>query len=498
VNLAGIIEPHDDRSVATISGGRPTTYGELRQHVDSMRGALDGMGIGPDDRVGLLLPNSTAFAVSYLAVLGTGAVAVPMNPASPAAEIQRELAATRATTVVVAPPAHDAFRAVDRAALTVEHVIAGDGAHIDGAERLDRLVARRRKSPPARDRARDDVAVLMFTAGTSGPPRAAMLTHGNLLANIEQVQAHPGRALTADDVCLGVLPFFHIFGLNVTLGLSLSAGAAIVVEQRFDPVATLEEIRFHQVTVVAGAPPMYAAWAAPDLGVDPTAMETVRLAVSGAARLPEEVAAAFETRFHIKVSEGYGLTEASPVVTSSAGDEPRPGSIGVPLPGVDVRLVDEEGEDALVGDPGEIWVRGPNVFAGYLDDEATTARVLAGGWLRTGDIAVADDDGYLYLVDRAKDLIIVSGFNVYPAEVEEALLVHPGVAEACVVGVADEITGEAVKAFVVAGSGHQLDEDELRAACAERLARYKCPTAITVVDEIPRGLAGKALRRALR
>jgi long-chain acyl-CoA synthetase len=223
------------------------------------------------------------------------------------------------------------------------------------------------------------------------------------------------------------------------------------------------------------------------------------MAVSGAAKLPEEVAVAFEQRFGVKVAEGYGLTEASPIVTSSVGDEPRYGSIGVPIPGLEVRLVDGEGHDALAGDPGEIWVRGPNVFAGYWNDAQATARVrTADGWLRTGDVAVSDDDGYLYLVDRAKDLIIVSGFNVYPAEVEEALVAHPGIAEAAVVGEPHPHTGEAVRAYVVPRPGVDLEEDEIVEFVARRLARYKCPSSVVVAEEIPRGLGGKTLRRALR
>jgi long-chain acyl-CoA synthetase len=244
---------------------------------------------------------------------------------------------------------------------------------------------------------------------------------------------------------------------------------------------------------------MYGAWTAL-ANAEAHAFEGVRLAGSGGAPLPPDVAAAFESRFGLPVWQGYGLTEASPTVTSSLiGGVPKPGSIGVPLPGVDVRLVDVDGEDALAGDPGEIWVRGPNVFAGYWNDsEATDAVITPDGWLRTGDIAVADDDGYLFIVDRAKDLIIVSGFNVFPAEVEEVLLEHPHVAEAAVVGVEHPYSGEAVKAYVVAVPGAGVEEDELIEFAADRLARYKCPTTVTFVDQLPLGLVGKVLRRALR
>jgi long-chain acyl-CoA synthetase len=242
---------------------------------------------------------------------------------------------------------------------------------------------------------------------------------------------------------------------------------------------------------------MWAAWAVLP-GAPPDAFATVRLATSGASPLPGEVARTFEARFGVALSEGYGLTEASPVVTSSVG-RARPGSIGRPLPGVEVRLVDADGDDALLGDSGEIWVRGPNVFAGYWEDPAATAGALtADGWLRTGDIAVADDDGDLTIVDRSKDLIIVSGFNVFPAEVEQVLLEHPAVAAAAVVGDDDLASGETVHAFVVPGPGATVVGEDVIAFCAARLARYKCPTAVTVVDVIPTGLAGKVLRRELR
>jgi long-chain acyl-CoA synthetase len=350
---------------------------------------------------------------------------------------------------------------------------------------------------PVVERADDDLAALLFTSGTAGMPRAAMLTHGNLRANLEQLNALPARAQRADDIALAVLPLYHIFGLNVVLGMSLYVGARVVMVERFDPVSAAEAVRRHGVTVVSGPPTMWAAWGSLSEIPDET-FATVRLANSGAAKLSDEVAATMHTRFGVVLSEGYGLTEASPVVTSSAGVETRVGSIGVPLPGVEVRLVDADGDDALVGDAGELLTRGQNVFTGYWNDpEATRAVLTPDGWLRTGDIAVVDDDGYLYLVDRAKDLIIVSGFNVFPAEVEVVLLDHPAVADAAVIGVAHPHTGEAVKAFVVLKDGQTAEADELIGFCAERLARYKCPGKVMFVDEVPHGIAGKVLRRAL-
>lgn len=479
-----------------MSRGRRTTYGELRDQVAELRGGLLEVGVAPGDRVALVSANNWFFAASYLAILGVGAVAVPLNPSSPSSEIGNELAVVGARIAIVGPSGRQAMVGIDHRTTSVEHVIVPEGVELPGATPLDRLLT---GGAPVVPRDDDDLAVLIFTAGTSGSPRAARLTHGNLLANLEQMQRHPGSALQPADVSLGVLPMFHIFGLNVLLGLSLYAGASVVLIERFDPSSALDSIRDHGITIIAGAPPMFSAWAAmPDGGTD--SMASVRLAVSGAAPLSPDTAATFEARYGRPVFQGYGLTEASPTVTSSViGGVPKAASIGLPLPGVEVRLVDEEGEDALVGDAGEIWVRGPNVFPGYWEAPEATARVLTDdGWLRTGDIAVVDDDGYLYIVDRAKDLIIVSGFNVYPAEVEEAIAEHPGVEAVAVVGVAHPHTGEAVKAFVVQAAGHHLEEDQVIEYCATRLARYKSPTKVTFVPELPRGLGGKLLRRELQ
>ena len=282
-----------------------------------------------------------------------------------------------------------------------------------------------------------------------------MLTHHNLFVNIRQtLAAAPEEAQGPDDVAFGVLPLFHIFGLNVVLGITLYTGSRVLLIERFDPISALEAIERHGVTVVRGPPTMWAAFAGL-VGVDPEVMASVRVAASGASKLPDEVAQAVHARYGVDLYEGYGLTEASPVVTSPAGMDAPTGSVGVPVPAVELRIVDIEGADVLVGDAGELLVRGPNVFAGYWGDPVSTARVIdADGWLHTGDIAVVDDDGFIYLVDRMKDLIIVSGFNVFPAEVEEVLLQHPAVEACAVIGVPHPYTGEAVKAFIVDAGRH--------------------------------------------
>lgn len=497
MNLASVIEGHPDGAAALSSRDRVTTYRELRRQVGELRYGLRSLGVEPGDRIAILSANNWFFVVSYLAVLGIGAVAVPLNPGSPSAELSHQLAEVRAKVAIVGPSGRLAAGGIDRRALGVEHLVATERAKLAASTTMEGLFTG--VEAPAVERADHDLATLLFTAGTAGRPKAAMLTHANLRSNLEQIQSFGERALRPADISLGVLPLHHIYGLNVVLMGSLLAGASVVLVERFDPASALDTIAGEGITVVAGVPTMYGAWLSLSTG-EPAALRGVRLAVSGAAPLGASLAVEFEARFGVAIHEGYGLTEASPTVTSSlAGGMTRPGSIGVPLPGVEVRLVDSDGADAVAGDAGEIWVRGPNVFAGYWEDaEATAVALGPDGWLHTGDVAVADDEGWLYIVDRAKDVIIVSGFNVFPAEVEDALMAHEGVAEVAVVGVGHPHTGEAVKAYVVAVPGRHLEEDELIEACARRLARYKCPTKVSFVDELPHGITGKLLRRALR
>jgi long-chain acyl-CoA synthetase len=495
VNLAHIIDPHPADLVAIISRGRPTTYGALRDQVAQVRGGLARLGLQQGDRLVLLCNNGRYFVDFYFAALGMGVVTVPLNPASPAPEIEREVATVGAKVVVVEPLAAAAWSAIDRTRVpTVATVIATESGALAADLVFDDLLV---GEPMATiDVPPDQLATLIFTSGTAGAPRAAMISHGNLLANLEQGRS-ASEGIHEGDVVYGVLPVFHIFGLNVVLGLSLYRGATVVLIQRFDPSTALDTIRERRVTVIPGAPPMWLAFSHFD-EAPADSFASVRLALTGAAKMPEEAMRRLYDRFGLTLREGYGLTEASPVVTSSAGIEQKVGSVGKVLDGITVRLVDEHGDDALAGDSGEVWVKGPNVFQGYLNEPEATAKVLtADGWLRTGDIAVTDDDGYLYLVDRAKDLIIVSGFNVYPAEVEEVLLEHPAVREVGVVGVPHPHTGEAVKAFVVLEPGATAHEDTLVAWCLDHLARYKCPAKILFVDELPRNVSGKLLRRSL-
>ncbi|MFN7148795.1 MAG: long-chain-fatty-acid--CoA ligase [Microthrixaceae bacterium] len=496
MNLATIIDEHPDDACALISRGKPTDYATLRRQVAGLRTGLIGLGLEPGDRVAIVSGNNRYFVVSYLAALSAGLVVVPLNPTNPQVAVAHELTTVGARAVIVGPAGRAALAGVDPADLPMVEFVIGAGFTPEGGLSFEELSAE--MGAPVVERNPDDLAVLIFTSGTAGLPRAAMLTHGNLYANIRQMLASADGDQQPDDVVFGVLPMFHIFGLNVVLGASLFVGSAVLLIERFDPVSALESIQKWGATIVSGPPTMWAAWAGVP-GVDPDIMSSVRLAVSGAAKLPVEVAQAIEAKYGLTLEEGYGLTEASPVVTSPRGIDAPAGSIGIPVPGMDLRIVDAQGDDVLVGDAGEIWVRGPNVFAGYWDAPEATASVLTeDGWLRTGDVAVVDDDGFIFLVDRAKDLIIVSGFNVFPAEVEAVLAEHPAVEASAVVGVPHPYTGEAVKAYVKARAGVPVEEDDVIAFCAERLPGYKCPSKVWFVDDIPRGITGKILRFELK
>lgn len=494
MNLAGIVNPHPPDALALVQGTRRVTFGQLRDELEHARSRLVARGVKPDDRVGLLCNASIEFVVSYLAVLGVGAVAVPLNPESPLEEIDGELAGVRPFAVVVGPSCERALgRLAERGYLTLSATELTSGT-----------------GPPACivDRLAHDPAALMFTSGTAGLPKAAVLTHGSLLASIEQMELRVGTASTSEDVALLLIPPFHIFGLNAVLGVQLFVGGPTILAERFDPATTLALIESEKVSVIPGVPDLFAALAT-NPGARGDELASVRLAISGAAPLSAELAALFHDRFGVRLWQGYGLTEASPAVTAPDLNGPYdPTSVGSPLPGVEVRVVDSDGYEVVGGDPGEILVRGPNVFAGYFEDPEATERVLdADGWLHTGDVAVLSDEGAIAIVDRHKDLIIVSGFNVFPAEVENVLARHPGVLEAAVVGVPDAAHGESVRAFVVpqpglwtgsSGAPDGLSETQLVRHCSRYLARYKCPAGVSFVRELPRSVHGKALRRELR
>ena len=495
------------------SGGRGRTWLQLEDEVASFATGLSSLGILAGARVMIVVGNRLEFVTSYLGVLRAQVVAVPVNPRSTADELARMIADSGTRLVVAEPSSLEAVRA---ACATV--VAALDGGPTDLEADLvsrshrprivvietaplvgevayaDVLATEARALPPLPDP--EKLAALLYTSGTSGRPRAAMLTHRALLANIDQVGEVEPQMIHGDDVVLGVLPLFHVYGLNAVLGSVLRFRAKLLLMEHWDPVAVLDLIEDEAVSVLPIAPPVFAHWR----GVEDLAdrLGPVRLVLSGSAPLPPEVIEEFTALTAIPVHQGYGLTEASPVVTSTLCSEVlQNGSVGAALPGIEIRLVDETYHLIESEDPGEIQIKGTNLFSGYWPDGSNGPNDE--GWWATGDVGFLDATGDLFLVDRVKELVIVSGFNVYPSEVEDVLREVPGVRDAAVIGVPDDVTGEAVVAYVVS----QADAsdglaDAVREHAAARLARFKQPTRIEVVAELPLTVTGKVQKGRLR
>ncbi|WNV75025.1 AMP-binding protein [Geodermatophilus sp. DSM 44513] len=474
---------------AVVAGDQRLTWGELDAAVDRTAAGYAARGLAPGERVAVQLPNGVAWLRATLGALRAGLVVVPVNTAYTDPELEHVLTDSGAALLVVAG---------ERTAVAGVPVLAGppsdDAAPPEEPEDLERL------------------AFLAYTSGTTGRPRGAMLSVAALRANQEQCLRMAPPPVRSDDRVLLALPLFHVYGLNTGLGLVAATGACAVLVEAFDPVDSLAVMAREGVTTVPGAPPVYQAWlaAADAAGSDADlrrAFAAVRVASSGAAPLPPAVWTAMRDRAAVTVWEGYGLTEACPVVASTlATGRAKPGCIGGAVPGVEVQLRDTAlrapvddvpaAGDLVEDGPGEMWVRGPNLFAGYWPDGADGPD--AAGWLATGDLAYADEDGDLHLVDRRSDLILVSGFNVYPAEVERVLATHPAVAQSAVIGVPDPRTGAAVRAVVALRPGARLGFEELRAHAATSLARYKVPTSVQVLPALPHSLTGKVSRARLR
>ena len=511
---AAAAEQPDDVAVVE-AGGRGLTWQELEDQVARFATGLGEHGVVAGQRVLLALGNRLELVVAYLGTLRAQAVAVPVNPTSTEDELVRMVADSGSRLAVgdtaTLPPLRAAVRRVRAARET------GSDADLD-ADVLSRAVPTRvvaldeqptdeeiafaqlteagsRPVPPLPDP--DKLAVLLYTSGTSGRPRAAMLSHRALLANLEQVGQVEPPMMQGDDVVLGVLPIFHVYGLNAVLGGVLWHGCRLVLVERFDPEAVLDVIAEQRCTVIPVAPPAFAYWLPTPRLRDRLA--SVRLMLSGSAPLSLELIEKFTEATGIPIHQGYGLTEAAPVVTSTlCSAAPKNGSVGAALPGIEIRLVDDSGAEPDAGDPGEIAIKGANLFSGYWPDGS--GGVDADGWWATGDVGFLDPDGDLFLVDRVKELIIVSGFNVYPTEVEEVVREVTGVREAAVIGVPDEETGEAVVAYVRPDDGADADEVEAAVAahCDVRLARFKRPQRIEVVDELPLTVTGKVRKGTLR
>lgn len=498
-NIAAPLRASAERApeqTALIHQDHKITYGELDGLVDRVASGLHALGIRKGDRVAVMIQNIPHFAFAYLGIARAGGVCVPLNVMYTADEVSAILSDSEARAILVSEPFAPTLDGLRTMLPMLEHVVVVGEPRL-GAMSFEQMLAKASVEIDV-ETTSDDLACLVYTSGTTGTPKGAMLTHGNLLSNLVQMESVERLTEGPDDVVLLVLPMFHIYALNVGLGFTLKVGATALLLERFDAAGSIDQIEKHGVTVLLGAPPIFMAWLATP-GIEDRDLSSVRLAISGAAALPPAVMENFRERLGVTIWEGYGLTETSPVLTSNAmGEEAKPGSIGKPLPEVEIRILSEAGEEVEPGDPGEIVARGPNVFAGYWRQDAATKEAFRSGWFHTGDVAYMDPDGYLHIVNRKKDLIIVSGFNVYPLEVEQVLYRHPKIAEAAIVGVPHPYTGEAVKAFVVLNPGVSATEEEIDSFCRKSLARFKCPAVIEFVDSLPHTLAGKVLRRALR
>lgn len=469
--------------------GRELSFADLDDQVRRLAGALVAKGFGKGDKLALLSPNIPEYGVTFLATTMTGGTVTTINPVYNTEEITYQLEDAGARFLVTVPPAlEQARKAADAAGVEDVFVIGEDSfTTLLEHEPIDDQVA----VDPG-----DDLAALPYSSGTTGYPKGVMLTHRNLVANLVQVDA--SQTLGEDDVVIGVLPFFHIYGMQVILNLALRAGATIVTMPRFDLEQFLTLIQDREVTRVYVVPPIALALAKHPL-VDEFDTSSIELIFSGAAPLGAELEEACAKRLDTRVCQGYGMTESSPVshCVPFPDGELRPGTIGVPLPNMECRIVDvESGEDAKLGERGELWMRGPNVMTGYWNnDEATAETIDDEGWLHTGDVAIADGDGYFAIVDRVKELIKYKGFQVAPAELEALIITHEQVQDVAVIPVADEEAGEIPKAFVVKGG--EVSEDDVMAFVKDRVSSYKQVRRVEFVDEIPKSASGKILRRVL-
>ena len=465
------------------------SYAALDAATARVAGLLRAKGVEAGDRVGIMLPNVPYFPICYYGALRAGAAIVPMNPLLKEREVAFYLGDSDAKVLLAwhqfADPAHAG------AELSNVECVLVEPSEFEG------LLERCEPVPEVAEREGSDTAVILYTSGTTGKPKGAELTHDNLLRNVEVSVGLFGvdeRAVT-----LGALPFFHAFGQTCSLNATIAVGGQITLIPRFDGGKALEILERDRVTVFMGVPTMFAAMLHhADAGErDTSALE---VCVSGGAAMPAEIMRGFEEQFSCQILEGYGLSETSPVASFNRRDrERKPGSIGLPVDGIEMRLIDDAGDDVPQGEPGEVAIRGHNVMKGYWRREEATAEAIDGdGWFKTGDIATVDEDGYFFIVDRKKELVIRGGFNIYPREIEEVLYEHPAIREAAVIGVPHDDLGEEVAAAVALKSGADADPDELRDFVKQRVAAYKYPRKVWVVDELPKGPTGKILKREIK
>jgi long-chain acyl-CoA synthetase len=491
LNLASILTESAAKHPAEPAirlGGAELTYAALDEASARLAALLRARGLQPGDRVGVMLPNVLEFPIAYYGVLRAGGVVVPMNVLLKRREIAFYLEDSGAEILL----AWHAFCAE-----------ACDGAEDAGVrlievepESFGELLAAQEPASGLADTAEDDTAVILYTSGTTGKPKGAELTHLNLFRNAE-ISSRTTCEVGPGNVVLGALPLFHSFGQSVGMNASLLVGACLTLVPKFDPGEALATMQRDKVTHFYGVPTMFGALLNhPER--DRYDTSSLRNCITGGASMPVEVLRGFEDAFGAIILEGYGLSETSPVACSGHPDmERKPGSIGTPIEGVEMRIVDEDDNEVDQGEVGEIVIRGHNIMKGYWKKPEATAEAMRGGWFHSGDMARTDEDGYFYIVDRKKDLIIRGGYNVYPREVEEVLYEHPKIREAAVLGIPHDEWGEEIGAAVVLHDGEELAAEEISAYVKDRIAAYKYPRVVWFVDELPKGPTGKILKREI-
>jgi len=509
--------------IAVIFFGFSLTYAQLWDSVQQFTGALHAIGVRRGDRIVLFLPNCPHFIIAYYAALRLGAVIVPINPLYNEKELEFQITDSGATTLITLDllfplvknilPKLDGMRIIVGkvqdylpplkkllypiiAQKGTEKVQISEGGNVFLFHKLMKMVV---PHPPCPSLDWNELALLQYTGGTTGRAKGAMLSHRNIICNNQQIRTWYTGFREGQEIFISVLPFFHSYGMAVALNLPISVAATMILFPKFVAQDILKAIKAYQATTLPGIPTIYSV-----LGsyrdIAKYDISSIRYCVSGAAPLPGTVLKEFERITGGSIIEGYGLSEASPVTHANPIDGTRKeGSIGLPLPDTDCKIVDmETGQELPPGMPGDLCIKGPQVMSGYWQQPEETSATLIDGWLYTGDIARMDDQGYFYIVERKKDMIISEGFNVYPREIEEFLLQHPKIADASVIGMPDKLRGEKVYAFVVVREGQRATPEEIIQYCKAHLVRYKVPRKVLFKDKIPRNLAGKNLRRVLR
>jgi long-chain acyl-CoA synthetase len=487
LNLTASAQRHGARTAVRLDAAA-LSFGELDRLSARMAGMLRERGVEPGDRVGLMLPNVLEFAVAYYGILRAGGIVVPMNVLLKRREVAYYLEDAEAK-LLLAWNQFEQEAAAGAARTGVDCRVVRPGE-------LERMLAGVEPLGEVTVRDGGDTAVILYTSGTTGQPKGAELTHSNLRRNVEVVVRMFG--LGGDAVVLGALPLFHSFGQTCALNAAVAAGACVTLLARFDPAKVLGAIERDAVTVFEGVPTMYSALLShPER--DRFDTSSLQVCVSGGAAMPVEVLREFEATFGCVILEGYGLSETSPAACFNHRDhERKPGSIGTPVEGVEMRVVDDGGHDVPPGEVGEVAIRGHNVMKGYWRRPDATAAVLsADGWFRTGDLGRVDEDGYFFIVDRKKEMIIRGGYNVYPREIEEVLYEHPAVRDCAVLGIPHAELGEEVGAAVVLAPSAAANEAELREFVKGQVAAYKYPRHVWIVDELPKTATGKILKREI-